>query len=418
MGVIVGAATDLGLRRADNEDSLGYWIPEEDVERERGILLVVADGMGGSLAGEVASQLAVETVLTRYRNGPGDGVEERLARCVHEANRIVHARSLADPGLRGMGTTCTCVAVRERETYFAHVGDSRVYLLRDGAIRQITRDHSLVAQLVEAHQITPEEARVDPRRNVVTRSVGVAADVDVDAERMDGELRDGDTLILCTDGLHGLVEDAEIAQLASGGDLDESCRALIALARERGGFDNISLILARYEGRGGGGKPVTWTGPERKWDSGDAPSGGPSSATKGSIAALHLFPSHGAPGRPVGRVQALEDAGLEGDHHARPGSRRQVLLVEHEVLDTLDLKPGVIREQVTVRGLRLDDLAPGTRLRAGEAVFEVAGPCKPCSLMDEIRSGLQAELEGRRGRFVRVVTPGSFGVGDPLTVEE
>jgi serine/threonine protein phosphatase PrpC len=417
MGVIVGAATDLGLRRADNEDSLGYWIPEEDVERERGILLVVADGMGGSLAGEVASQLAVETVLTRYRNGPGDRIDERLARCVHEANRIVHARSLSDPALRGMGTTCTVVAVRERETYFAHVGDSRVYLVRDSAIRQVTRDHSLVAQLVEAHQITPEEARVDPRRNVVTRSVGVAADVEVDAERMDGELRDGDTLVLCTDGLHGLVEDAEIARIASGGDLDAACKGLIALARERGGYDNISLILARYEGRGGGAKPVTWTGPERNWDRDAAQGGSPIMGAKPSVTALHLFPSHGAPGHAVGRVQALENTGLEGDHHARPGSRRQVLLVEHEVLDTLGLSPGQIREQITVRGLRLNELEVGTRLRAGEAVLEVAGPCKPCSLMDEIRSGLQAELEGRRGRFVRVVTPGSFGVGDPLTVE-
>ena len=135
------------------------------------------------------------------------------------------------------------------------------------------------------------------------------------------------------------------------------------------------------------------------------------------IVAIHLSPgprSRSMP-RPVGSAQALEDQGLEGDRHARRGNRRSVLLVESEVLDELGLEPGVIREQITVRGLGLADLPAGMRLAAGTAEFEVAAPCDPCERMEEIRPGLRRALEGRRGRFVRVVRAGTVSVGDALT---
>jgi len=136
-----------------------------------------------------------------------------------------------------------------------------------------------------------------------------------------------------------------------------------------------------------------------------------------TIVALHLSKSSRAPLVPVARVNAVLETGLEGDRHAKPRSRRQVLLVEQEVLDEFGLAPGAIREQVTVRGLALDELVFGARLRIGGALLEVAGPCHPCERMDEVKPGLQRALQGRRGRFVRVVEAGSIAVGDLVHVE-
>jgi PPM family protein phosphatase len=242
----VEAATDVGLRRPQNEDSHGQWIPAAAEERNRrGALLVVADGMGGSRAGEVASRLAVDTVLRCYREAPGLDPLEDLHQAVEAANRVVHDESAAHPEMSGMGTTCTAVVLRGADAYIAHVGDSRAYLVRDGAIRQLTRDHSLVAQLVRDGQLTPEQARVDPRRNVVTRSVGVGPHVEIDADPEPGLLRPGDTLLICSDGLHGVVADDELKAAASKPNLAQGCRDAIALANSRGGPDNITVVMAR-----------------------------------------------------------------------------------------------------------------------------------------------------------------------------
>jgi protein phosphatase len=172
---------------------------------------------------------------------------EELIEAVRRANEAVHEESLKKTQLGGMGTTCTALLVRGRELYIAHVGDSRAYLLRNGAMRALTRDHSLVAQLVREGMLTPEAARTDPRRNVVTRSVGVSASVDVDGGREAEPLAHGDTLLVCSDGLHGVVEDDDLAAVAAGPDLEVACREAIALANEHGGPDNISIVLARVE---------------------------------------------------------------------------------------------------------------------------------------------------------------------------
>lgn len=246
MKLTVSTATDLGLKRAQNEDSMAFWMEDEAVAA-RGALLVVADGMGGARAGEVASRLTVDSVMKSYRETPSGEILGDLARSVELANKVVHDHSIAHPELHGMGTTCTALVVHGRDLYLAHVGDSRAYLLHDGAIRQLTQDHTLVAQLVLNRQLTPEQARVDPRRNLVTRSVGVGSTVEVDAERAVDALADGDAVLLCTDGLHGLVDDAEIAWVASSSDLDQACAQLIELAKERGGHDNITLLIARLE---------------------------------------------------------------------------------------------------------------------------------------------------------------------------
>lgn len=248
MTILVRAATDLGLRRQNNEDSYGCWLPEAEEERERrGLLLTVADGMGGVKGGEVASRITVESLMHAYRDSAGADVAADLHDALVSANRTVHRESVEHPELDGMGTTCTAAVVRGREVYVAHVGDSRAYFVRAGRIRQLTHDHSLVGQLVRDRQLTAEQAKNDPRRNVVTRSVGIGSEVDVDAGRVPESLRDGDVLILCTDGLHGLVSDDELSSAVRDRDLDQACDRLVALAKQRGGPDNITVILARAE---------------------------------------------------------------------------------------------------------------------------------------------------------------------------
>lgn len=242
----VAMATDVGLRRTQNEDQHGSWIPSSSDELERrGTLLVVADGMGGSQAGEVASRLAVETVLRSYRAASGEDPAADLRRAVEEANRTIHDLGRTSFDLGGMGTTCTALVVRGTEAFVAHVGDSRAYLVNRGSISQLTQDHSLVAQLVREHELTAEQARVDPRRNVVTRMVGVGETVQVDAFRVSTPLQAGDTLIVCSDGLHGQVTDEEIAAFATEADLGEACQRLISTANQRGGPDNITVVVGR-----------------------------------------------------------------------------------------------------------------------------------------------------------------------------
>lgn len=246
MNVQVHARTDIGLRRSQNEDHLAWWMSDAGGADSRAVL-VVADGMGGARAGEVASQIAADFVLAGGRDLGSAASPDDLRRIVESANHIVHQESIANPEHHGMGTTCTAMIVREREALFAHVGDSRAYLIHAGTIRQLTRDHSLVAQLVEFHHLTPEEAKVDPRRNVVTRSLGVGPTVEVDTGMTSVE--NGDTLLLSSDGLHGLVEDDELLAHASDSDLDRACGALVDLAKARGGHDNITVILARIVAR-------------------------------------------------------------------------------------------------------------------------------------------------------------------------
>lgn len=248
---VVVAATDVGRRRSHNEDHHVVWVPSDPADLERrGILIMVADGMGGSLAGEVASKLAAETVVHRYGEGAGVDPLEDLKAAVEDANTAVFQQSLSDPSMTGMGTTCTALALKGREAWIAHVGDSRAYLCRGREIRQLTQDHSLVAHLVERNELSPEQARTDSRRNVVTRSVGVGEKVEVDAMRIGGLLEPGDTLLLCSDGLHGQVTDEEIGQAMQEGSMEEACQDLIGLANERGGPDNITVVMARIEAVG------------------------------------------------------------------------------------------------------------------------------------------------------------------------
>lgn len=272
-------ATDVGRRRSGNEDSYEIWVADE-IGRDHvaDTLLVVCDGMGGSNAGEVASRMAVEAVVRVFAEGEGNDPVATLTKAIETANAEVHEHSRSRADLSGMGTTCTAVALRGADLFVAHVGDSRAYRVRGGQLKQLTQDHSLVAQLVARGQITAADARTDPRRNVVTRSVGVGPEVEVDAIEISDPMRPGDTIVICSDGLHGQVTDDEIAQIGSDESLDRACRDLIELANARGGPDNITVAMARLEGDASVSEPA----PAAPRAAGAATNGGPKVKTGGS----------------------------------------------------------------------------------------------------------------------------------------
>jgi PPM family protein phosphatase len=230
--------SDLGRQRQGNEDNYFVRVP----------LFVVADGMGGAQAGEVASEMAV----TSFENGLPDGVDpgEALAEVIEGANRAIHDRSRSDADHAGMGTTCTAAYVGPDEVTVAHVGDSRAYLLRDGELIRLTRDHSLVGELVARGKLTEEQAEAHPQRSVITRALGPEARVQVDVERFPA--RDGDVFLLNSDGLTGMVGEAAVKPLLENADsLEQAGRDLIAAANEAGGRDNITVVLFRVSAVGG-----------------------------------------------------------------------------------------------------------------------------------------------------------------------
>ncbi len=265
-GFVIASATDLGRRRTGNEDSHALWVSQDPAVRaDKGLLCVVCDGMGGANAGEVASQISVATVIESVSGNRTADPATALRDAVELANHRVHTQAAANPDQRGMGTTCTAMLLRGTEVWIGHVGDSRAYLVRGGRARPLTRDHSLVAELVDKGHLTPEEAKHDPRRNVVTRSVGALEHVEVDAELAFDGTEPGDAFVLCSDGLHGLVTDAEIGRIASEAAPADACAQLIDLANERGGPDNITVFVVR-RAVAGGGVARTTTAPAAKAD--------------------------------------------------------------------------------------------------------------------------------------------------------
>jgi protein phosphatase len=247
-GPVGHGASDVGLKREENEDA---FLVDDDLG-----LFVVADGMGGHAGGGTASRLAVETIQRYLRDVREEepaafdaapletsAMGPRLREAVETACRIIFRTAQADPSLTGMGTTVTAALVRGHAVFLAHVGDSRCYLVRDGRILQVSEDHSLVNEQVKAGAITADEARTSRFRNIITRSVGYEEDVAVDLFGLDA--RSGDHLVLCCDGLTNLVEDAEILELVGAVPLVHVPDRLIALANERGGDDNITVVVVR-----------------------------------------------------------------------------------------------------------------------------------------------------------------------------
>jgi serine/threonine protein phosphatase PrpC len=265
--VHVFGRTDVGRTREHNEDafvvadlSTGNATLQPEVRTHtmgvKGSLFMVADGMGGAAAGEIASAMAVDTVLAEMRTSwiarpetSGEAFVRAIKQSTKTANEQINAYAAAHPEYRGMGTTATVAGILGDTLYLAQVGDSRAYLVRNGMARQITKDQSLMQKLIEAGELTEEEAELSERRNIILQALGPEATIKVDLTHQN--VRRGDTLVLCSDGLSGQVTKDDIANIVgSESDLTDACKRLIDLANENGGPDNITVIVARFDGTG------------------------------------------------------------------------------------------------------------------------------------------------------------------------
>jgi serine/threonine protein phosphatase PrpC len=236
--------TDVGKVRSENQDFGTYTSPaEEEKSRAGGRLLIVADGMGGHRGGATASRLATETVKAQYLGSETEDVAAALREALTRANASVFSEAQTNPDLRGMGTTTSALVVRGTHAWFAHVGDSRIYLVRGGTVKQLTEDHSLVATMVREGLLTAQEAETHPRRNVLQRSIGVSEQVEIDV-RGPMDVQENDTFVLCSDGLHGVVKEEEIKEVAKF-PIQQAANELVKLALERGAPDNVTVIVAR-----------------------------------------------------------------------------------------------------------------------------------------------------------------------------
>ena len=236
--------TDTGRKRPHNEDYVIAWVPDDPAEIDRsGSLFIVADGVGGGAAGEVASQFAAEKVCYAYYSAQEPDFETRLVAAITEANRDICRYNHAHPEQREMGTTIVAAVVRDSALLVANVGDSRAYLVCAGAIEQITTDHNVVAHMLARGEISAEQAATHPLRSRLTRSLGVDDEVGVDV--FEHTLQPHDTVILCSDGLTRHVHDEEIGQAVVQGNPADAAQELVELAKQRGGLDNISVIVIR-----------------------------------------------------------------------------------------------------------------------------------------------------------------------------
>jgi serine/threonine protein phosphatase PrpC len=239
--------SDVGCVRSINEDSFLYAEPQDDADfARRGRLMLVADGMGGHNGGQVASALAVEIVRRGFMEAESDDPRTILIDCFEQAHRAILDASRGSDELAGMGTTCCAAIFKDGNLTFGHIGDSRLYLIRDGHTELLTEDHTVVNALLKRGVLTPEQARTHEQRNVLTAALGAeSTTIAGDFAETPKPLQAGDTVLMCSDGLHGLVSDEELESRAWQQPLTEACRQLIALARERGGPDNITVQLLR-----------------------------------------------------------------------------------------------------------------------------------------------------------------------------
>jgi len=238
--------TDTGILRKNNEDTIFVKSYDEKLEN----LCIVADGMGGHNAGEIASRSAVEFFLEyfndRYEKGEFDNILYLMADAVTYSNAEVFKSSFKDDAYKGMGTTFLVAANYEDRLFVCHIGDSRLYMHRNGKLEQVTEDHALVTDLVKRGEITEEEAKTHPNRNVITRSLGTSENVLIDTAEID--IEDDDIFVMCSDGLNTMIEDERIERIVSGGEsIEAMVESLIVEAKFEGGYDNISVIIMGNE---------------------------------------------------------------------------------------------------------------------------------------------------------------------------
>ena len=302
--------TDVGRQRSANEDSLVLRPP----------FFAVADGMGGARAGEVASAIAAEAF--EGASAAGEAAEAQLARLLREANRRIYDLAVTDESHRGMGTTLTAAKVHDEEVSLAHVGDSRAYRMRDGGLEQITRDHSLVAELERSGQITPEAAEHHPQRSIITRALGPEPDVEVDTYTLSA--RDGDLFLLCSDGLTSMISDDEVAAiLRTSATLDEAADALIKAANQSGGKDNITVVLFRI-GELGDAVPEATTNVPGDAAAEDETIAGQLSADE--VRAATPAPAPTAAGKPIEPIPPAPPARAKPRRRGRLGLVMKILL--------------------------------------------------------------------------------------------
>ena len=251
LNITIGAASDTGMKRKGNQDYHAFFPPEEGRENRKGILMVLADGMGGHSGGEIASRLAVETVMHKYYRDDDENIPASLTRAFLDANESVIAKGESDVKLRGMGSTLTAAVFKGGRMFFAHVGDSRGYSIVNDTMSQFTEDHSFVASLVKAGAIKPEEAKDHPESNIITRAIGMSRDLTIDAPPSGLKLHRGQQILLCCDGLWGVVPEEEIlAVVKMHPEPETASQKLVELANANGGPDNITVVIARIDGLG------------------------------------------------------------------------------------------------------------------------------------------------------------------------
>lgn len=229
MRYVWATATHKGMVRDKNEDSV---FPPSSGESTDHVIVIVADGMGGHVAGEVASRIAINAAAS---------TDQPATDRVAAGNRAIREEVARDPGLEGMGTTMTLMEIEDEAATIGHIGDSRAYLLRDGDFRQLTEDHTVAAEYVAQGQMTPEEAARTPQRHMLLRTLGLTRFVNVDEIEVD--LAPGDRVLLCSDGLTEMVSDGDISKTLANGTPDEAVWELVELANDAGGVDNISVVV-------------------------------------------------------------------------------------------------------------------------------------------------------------------------------
>jgi PPM family protein phosphatase len=243
--ISIGNLSDVGREREENQDYFGYYEAQNDREfQKKGRLIIVADGMGGHAGGKAASRLAVEAIKNHYLADSTHNIPNMLRESIEKANKVIHQKSTKEKNLEGMGTTCSCMAIHDGLAYIAHVGDSRIYQVRNNQVKQLTQDHSWVAQMLRDGLLTPEEAENHPKSNIILRSVGSKRTVEVDLYNPI-RLMEGDIYLFCSDGLTGLVNDEEILEILSVNKPQPACQQLVNLANQRGGYDNITVQVIR-----------------------------------------------------------------------------------------------------------------------------------------------------------------------------
>ncbi len=244
--ILIAGKTHIGMQRKDNQDSYGFFEPKTEEEfLKKGRLFIVADGLGGHKGGRVASNMAVKIVGEEYYKSEHEDIYTALVSAIEIANRKIFEKGNSDEALERMGTTCTTVVIRQPYLYLAHVGDSRAYIIRENIIKQISTDHTLVEEMVNSGILSKNEAKTHPDSHILTRSLGIHEEVEVDILDPPIKLEEGDVIFLCSDGLTIYLNDEEIKKIVQKEDINKASEKLIDIANSRGGRDNITVEIIK-----------------------------------------------------------------------------------------------------------------------------------------------------------------------------